>query len=300
MSQDKAIFLHENLSAICLSGDQPAAFLNDLLTAQIMQLDEVIARSACLLSPQGRVLFDMMVVKKGEHIYLITENDQTDPLIKRLSLYRLRRKIDIRHETGLMVCHSMDQNVVPSASKAPLIRADERHNDLGFLCLVPSRSEQMFQSDVSWHCRRIALGIPQGAADLTPNRALMLEAGLHLLGGVDFKKGCYIGQEVTARTHYRGLVKRRLFPVSAPITAFQTGKMDIGAEIFIADKAVGTCKSSAPIDNNNAICLASLRLDAVAGLNEGLSGLSLEDGTPVHLNIPEWMHPLPGFDPEEE
>ena len=65
-----------------------------------------------------------------------------------------------------------------------------------------------------WHANRIAAGVPEGSVDLTPERALMLEAGLDRLGAVDFEKGCYVGQEVTARTHYRGLVKRRLVPLT--------------------------------------------------------------------------------------
>jgi folate-binding protein YgfZ len=153
--------------------------------------------------------------------------------------------------------------------------------------------------DTDWQIQRIVSGIPEGVNDLTPNRALMLEAGLHQLAAVDFKKGCYIGQEVTARTHYRGLVKRRLFPISTHKTA-----LTHGSDILLTDRVVGKLGSVAQ-KNDKAVGLASLRLDAVQQSldNQKKSGsalLSLEDGTPLFLNIPSWMHPLPGFDTAED
>ncbi|MGB1471048.1 MAG: YgfZ/GcvT domain-containing protein, partial [Candidatus Puniceispirillaceae bacterium] len=145
-----------------------------------------------------------------------------------------------------------------------------------------------------WQKKRICSGIPEGAADLTPNRTLMLEAGLDKLAAVDFKKGCYIGQEVTARTHYRGLVKRRLFPVSAP-----KGSLSVGASVGLADKIIGQCGSVAS-DGQTDFALASLRLNAVQQAGQENSAFQLEDGTPLQLAIPGWMHPLPGFDSTDE
>ncbi|MGC6473131.1 MAG: YgfZ/GcvT domain-containing protein, partial [Candidatus Puniceispirillaceae bacterium] len=164
----------------------------------------------------------------------------------------------------------------------------------GLLYLIPETDLPDAQPDELWHIQRIGLGIPEGVADLTPNRALMLEAGLQHLAAVDFKKGCYIGQEVTARTHYRGLVKRRLFPITAPNNGPETG-----AAVMMAEKIVGQCGSVAN-DDEQFIALASIRLDAVRQVIAQDATLSLEDGTPVHLTIPEWMHPLPGFDTAEE
>ena len=90
---------------------------------------------------------------------------------------------------------------------------DPRNPDLGTHILANgARARVSVDTDI-WHTARIAAGIPEGAIDLTPERALMLEAGLDQLGAVDFEKGCYVGQEVTACTHYRGLVKRRLVPI---------------------------------------------------------------------------------------
>ena len=99
------LYLHTDKTVICLQGNNPANFLNDLLTAQVEQLQKGIARAACLLSPQGRILFDMLVLRTAEAVYLATEAQQAEPLIKRLSLYRLRRAIEITHRPEFLVGH---------------------------------------------------------------------------------------------------------------------------------------------------------------------------------------------------
>ena len=293
------LYLHPDKTVLRLTGDNPENFLNDLLTAQIEALEDGIARAACLLSPQGRVLFDMLVLRTADAVYIVTETIQADALIKRLTLYRLRRAIETTSLADMSVCHLLDsanpQQTEPHAlPDSAILARDERHAGLGVLCLIPETDLPAAQPDKIWHIQRIGLGIPEGVADLTPNRALMLEAGLQHLAAVDFKKGCYIGQEVTARTHYRGLVKRRLFPITTPDNVLETG-----ASVMIAEKIIGQCGSVANEDGNS-IALASIRLDAVRQVVEQDATLTLEDGTYVYLNIPDWMHPLPGFDTAEE
>ncbi len=231
-----------------------------------MALEEGIARAACLLSPQGRILFDMLVLRTADAVYIVTETIQADALIKRLTLYRLRRAIEITSLADMSVCHLLDsanpQQTEPHAlPDSAILAIDERHAGLGVLCLIPETDLPAAQPDKLWHIQRIGLGIPEGVADLTPNRALMLEAGLQHLAAVDFKKGCYIGQEVTARTHYRGLVKRRLFPITAPNNG-PNNALETGASVMMAGKIVGQCGSVANEDENS-IALASIRLDAV-------------------------------------
>ena len=206
-----------DLTAIRLSGDEVRDFLNDILTAQIKTLDEATARPACLLTPQGRILFDMMVMVKTETVYLITQAEQSGPLAKRLMMYRLRRKIDISQPAEMQVGHLWgDGQAGVSVPEGGIAGNDGRHADLGRLVLFADTDGLPEPTNANdWQAMRISLGIPEGTTDLIPNRALMLEAGLHLLDAVDFDKGCYVGQEVTARTHYRGLVKRRLLPVAS-------------------------------------------------------------------------------------
>ena len=277
---------HPELRMIIVSGDEAGTFLNDILTAQIDALPAGLARTACLLSPQGRILFDMLVVRTGNNEFgLVTEEEQAASLAKRLTLYRLRRKLIIKLETDFCFAHLWQNADLPRKNWQQY--DDERHPLLG--SLLVSNTTEVLPDDRLWQRQRIALGIPQGAADLTPNRALILEAGLQLLGGVDFQKGCYVGQEVTARTFYRGLVKRRFLPVLSP--EHQLKPHD---EIYHREKLAGICHSVAE-NGSGSIALAALRLDAVSAVQAG-DGAFLSHEKPIDFLIPDWMRPLPGFD----
>ena len=183
--------VHPEKSVISLTGEDVRDFLNDILTAQINTLASDTARAACLLSPQGRILFDMMVMATVDTVYIVTEAKQAAPLTKRLMMYRLRRKIDITVRPDLNVGHIWGKDYTEFSMPAHFITAhDERHKNLGKLVLFSETCSLPGQAETKdWQALRISLGVPEGAADLTPNRALMLEAGLHLLGAIDFEKG---------------------------------------------------------------------------------------------------------------
>tara|TARA_B100000085_G_scaffold108131_1_gene98618 strand:- start:270 stop:1172 length:903 start_codon:yes stop_codon:yes gene_type:complete len=290
--EQPVLSIHPEKRIISLTGEDVRDFLNDILTAQISTLASDTARAACLLSPQGRILFDMMVMATADTVFLITEAEQAAPLAKRLTMYRLRRKIEITVRSNPCAGHIWGEDHADFSVPNSCISAyDERHKALGKLVLfsttdgLPELAEAKY-----WQALRISLGVPEGAADLTPNRALMLEAGLHLLGAIDFEKGCYVGQEVTARTHYRGLVKRRLFPVSA------SGKLKSGQALQRGDTAIGQTGSTSSLPDRGDIALASLRLDAVQDSLAGKAELTTDNGQIISLHIPDWMHPLPGFD----
>ena len=290
--EQPVLSVHSDKHIISLSGEDVRDFLNNILTAQINTLASNTARAACLLSPQGRILFDMMVIATADTVYLVTETEQAAPLAKRLKMYRLRRKIEIIFRPDLLAGHIWGEDHADfSLPDSSISARDERHKDLGSLVLfsktdgLPKQAEEKY-----WQALRISLGIPEGAADLTPNRTLMLEAGLHLLGAIDFEKGCYVGQEVTARTHYRGLVKRRLLPV------FAFGELISGQALQRGDTAIGQTGSTACLPDAGDIALASLRLDAVQDSLTGTAELTTDNGQIISLHIPDWMHPLPSFD----
>ena len=284
--------IHPNKRIISLVGEDVRNFLNDILTAQINTLAIETARAACLLSPQGRILFDMMVMTTPDTVYLITETEQASPLAKRLIMYRLRRKIEINVNPNLCAGHIWGCDHTNFSPPDNCISAhDERHKSMGSLVLFSETDGLPEQAEAKyWQAMRISLGVPEGAADLTPNRALMLEAGLHLLGGIDFEKGCYVGQEVTARTHYRGLVKRRLLPISS------SGKLTPAQILQRGDTAIGQIGSTASLPEGGYIALASMRLDAVQDSLAGTAKLTTDNGQVISLHIPDWMNPLPGFD----
>ena len=292
LPEQPVLSVHPDKHIIRMTGEDVRDFLNDILTAQINTLASDTARAACMLSPQGRILFDMMVMATADTVFLITEAEQAAPLAKRLKMYRLRRKIEITLSSNLWAAHIWGENYANFSVPNSCISAyDERHKALGKLVLFSKTDGLPEQADAKyWQALRISLGVPEGLADLTPNRALILEAGLHLLGAIDFEKGCYVGQEVTARTHYRGLVKRRLFPISA------YGQLKSGQALKRGDTAVGQTGSTASLPDRRDIALASLRLDAVQDNLAGIAELATDDGQIISLHIPDWMHPLPSFD----
>ena len=272
-----------------LEGEGPIAFVQDILTADIASLTPGQMRQSCLLSPQGRILVEMTIYippqsAPHESLYIACDASQSDELMKKLKLYRLRRKITMTScEDIALIASDAPLTIEQSAiiASAP----DTRAPSSGYHTLLKHDAlASLTIDDISaYHGARMANAIPEGPDELIPNRALMLEAGLDLFEAVDFKKGCYIGQEVTARTRYRGLVKRRLVPVIGT-------NISSGAAIMATEKEVGTILTSAPW-HDEMIGLASIRL---AAIHDALEGKTLEaDGTALQLAIPQHLTPLP-------
>ncbi len=191
-----------------LSGDGGPDFLNSLLTNSINPKGICYA---ALLTPQGRVLYDLFVVDTPTGLVLDVARTTSQELQQTLQRYILRRPL---------VITAIDELAVFSSFTPPqeLAYQDPRHPDLGWRLYAPSTPEDEDLS--SYSHRRIALGIPDPFYDSKPGQDFALDLNLDLIAGVSFSKGCYIGQEVTARMKHRGLIKRRLvrlyFPEKAP------------------------------------------------------------------------------------
>ncbi|WP_394648717.1 YgfZ/GcvT domain-containing protein [uncultured Sphingomonas sp.] len=181
-----------------LSGEDVRGFLQGLLTNDI---GGALPVWAGLLTPQGKALFDMIVWAQGDDILLDVERAQRDAIARRLTMYRLRRAITIAAEDELAVHWSS-----AAGDRAP----DPRLAALGARWLAPPATPA-----TGWHMHRLSLGVPEGVADLGSGETLWLEANARELQGVSFTKGCYVGQENTARMHHRDKVRRRL--VVAPL-----------------------------------------------------------------------------------
>lgn len=195
-------------SLIRLSPEQeiedPADFLQGLVTNDVKGSLPVWAG---LLSAQGKTLFDFIVWRDGRDILLDCEADAVEDLVRRLSLYRLRRKISIRRDDALAVHWSLD----PQGPGA----ADPRLPGLGWRWFaVPDEQAGDATPDAVWLAHRLSLGVPEGRAEL--GDILWLETNAVELNGVSFSKGCYVGQENTARMNWRQKVNRRL--VVVPLT----------------------------------------------------------------------------------
>jgi len=184
-----------------LSGDDVRGFLQGLVTQDLDLVTPGAPLWAGLLSPQGKALFDFLLWADGDAILLDCETDQREALARRLAIYRLRRKIAIEPVGGAVHWSRNGAKGTP----------DPRLAQLGYRWLGQAQGEPA--SD--WRAHRLGLGVTEGVAELGQDKTLWLECNAAELGGVSFGKGCYVGQENTARMHYRAKVNRRL--VVAPL-----------------------------------------------------------------------------------
>ena len=188
-----------------LSGEGVRDFLQGLVTNDVAALGESTPLWAGLLTPQGKALFDFILWADGDDVQVDCEAAQADALARRLTLYRLRRPITIARDDSLAVHWSPDGETGAGRTRDPRLAA------LGHRWLAPPS-----EPAEGWRAHRLALGVAEGAAEL--GDILWLECNAAELNGVSFAKGCYVGQENTARMNYRSKVNRRLVvvPAAAP------------------------------------------------------------------------------------
>jgi len=191
-----------------LSGEDVRGFLQGLVTNDVTGNLPVWA---ALLTPQGKVLFDFLIWGDQDDLLIDCERAAVDDLIRRLTLYRLRRAITIAREEGL---------AVHWAPYGDLGEPDPRLADLGQRWLGPADEGEGVDAD--WRAHRLPLGVTEGRAELGDGTTLWLECNAAELHGVSFAKGCYVGQENTARMNWRQKVNRRL--VVVPIAAAEPAR----------------------------------------------------------------------------
>lgn len=229
---------------ISVSGDDRIAFLQGVLTQDVTQLAEQKTQFAALLSPQGKVLHDMFLIDRGEHILISTAAMFADTLMKRLAMYKLRAKV------------SISEGLAPTA-----ILADPRHDGLPPL-------------GAGNHRERLALGIPEFGIDIAPDSMTAMDAGYDLLNAISFTKGCYVGQEVTARMHYKAIARKGFFIVRA------MQPLNNGASILVDGRAIGTLSSA-----HDTAALAFLKFV------DAFTDKAFVDNQPIKILAPGWMQP---------
>ena len=206
---------------IRLSGEDVRGFLQGLVTNDVLGDLPVWAG---LLTPQGKALFDFLIWADGNDVLIDCQAEQADALAKRLSMYRLRRPITIARAEGLAVHWSREPG---------LGVADPRNPELGFRWIAPPS-----QPATGWLAHRLSLGIVEGVDELGSDRTLWLECNARAQNGVSFTKGCYIGQENTARMHHRDKVNRKL--VIEPFTSANEDARMVYPELGLAVKVART------------------------------------------------------------
>lgn len=199
----------KNRAVIEVSGDDRVTFLQGLVSHDVTLAAPGRAIFAALLTPQGKWLADFFILSDGERLLLDTEGAEAESLVQRLQKFRLRARVALRVAPEFTVHVGWGGATAPEGTiAAPDPRATEA--GLRILATAPLATDA---GPEDWDAHRLALGLPEGA-DMEQGQTVLLEAGFDALDGISWTKGCYMGQELTARTRYRGLLKRRLVPVS--------------------------------------------------------------------------------------
>src|SRR5947209_493411 len=269
---DANFVLLEDLGMLAVSGPGRRPFLQGLVSNDVDKVSPTAARYAALLTAQGKYLHDFMMAEADESIWLDAEAARLGDLKRRLSMYRLRAKVSLDERSDLAVAAMFGADITailglpsePGAARpfgSGVVLVDPRLASLGARAILPRERARTELADAdiaetgfdSYDRLRLSLGIPDGSRDLLLEKSILLESGFDELNGVDWQKGCYIGQELTARTKYRGLVKRRLMPVRIE------GPPPVPGTIVTLDgREVGDMRSS-----RDGLGLALLRIEPV-------------------------------------
>jgi len=255
---------------IDVRGPDWRSFLQGLISNDVERLDPGGIRFAALLTPQGRLLHDMFVIGAEDGCRLDVQAAQREAVVQRLLVYRLRAKVEISALDG-QVCALWGPGAAP-----PGWAPDPRLPELGWRAVdaaLPPGAE--LADEDAYDAHRLALGAPDPARDCQPDRTYPIEADFDLLNGIDFKKGCYVGQETTSRMKRRGGIRSRMLPI-----VFDGPPPPQGAEVL-----AGELRAGEALSGREGRAMALLRLDRIEG-----AALSV-DGRPARVDAPAWMKP---------
>ena len=284
---------------IALGGAEMVPFLQGLTSNDLAKISEEHAGYGALLTPQGKFLFDFVILRQGAALLLDVERERLAALVQRLTLYRLRSKVTLDDASERFAIAAAIGDGIAARFDLPeeagacrpledgLACVDPRLARLGVRLVLPAerleaKLRELGLTPLEWEIyerARLALGVPDGSRDLVIERSTLLESGFEELSGVDFAKGCFVGQELTARMKYRGLVRKRLLPV-----ILKGPRPEPGAIIRLGEREAGEMRSS--VDGHG---LALLRLDRIAEADQ--AGTALLAGTTEVVPVkPDWAN----------
>lgn len=271
MSDVQPVFarLHRR-ALVSVSGPDWRSFLQGLITQDVESLAEGELRYGALLTPQGRLLYDLFILGGTDSVLLDVDAQAREALIQRLSMYRLRAKVGLeRAEGGVFALWNAAEAEDPW-------RRDPRLPALGFraYALEAPAVDAAAGDEDAYDAHRLSLGVPDPSRDCRGDGDYPIEANLDLLNGIDFRKGCFIGQETTSRMKRRGQIKSRMVPVS-----LEGGPPAAGAEVL----AGGNLRAGEVRSARDGRAMALLRLDRAREAELTI------DERPVRLDPPEWM-----------
>lgn len=260
-----------------LTGQDRFTFLQGLVSCDVASLVKGGAAYGAFLTPQGKFLDDLYIVALGDVLYIDSYKETAEALYKKLHLYKLKSDIALRPLPEAQLFASFDQ---PSNLSEAVAYKDPRHHDMGWRIIVLNPPYPEAESDLQgYDLHRYSLGIPDGARDMPIDKAILLEYGFDEMRAVDWDKGCYLGQELTARTKYRGVIRKRLVPFT-----YEGETPSHDSSITYNGEHAGEVRAA-----NGGKGLALLRLNFLKNFLDGVGSYHVE-GTSLKPFIPPWMH----------
>lgn len=261
-----------------VTGADAEKLLQNLITADLDRLAKQEAVFSGLLSPQGKILFDFFVVKTADGFLLETARDKAADLAKRLTLYKLRANVALYNVSPDYDIYACWGDNAPDRGSA-IVYADPRLSALGWRLIVSAGQKPAGReaSEADYHTHRVALGVPEGGRDYVLGDTFPHEALFDQISGVDFDKGCYVGQEVVSRMQHRSTARKRVVPIVSAGTLVQ------GAAVKVGGAQIGTVGSSA-----GHRALALLRIDRVGEAMDKGQPVTVDDA-PITVELPAWV-----------
>ena len=298
--ENKKIHL-KNRKVLKVSGENSIEFLNNILTSDITKLKPKELLPSALLSPQGRILFDMLVSTIivdnslcDKSIYIEYNIDQQDELIKKLNMYNLRREVSIEKTSYEVLVTTKNENSTYALIDKRFFNEDLRRV---YVKNLSKNDDVNDNENINWYdLLRYKNCILEGSKEIETNVSLPLETNLDLLGGISFEKGCFIGQEVNARIKWKGLVKRKYVPVTYKSKKLSYLKLiELNEKkIFLNSKEIGEIVSLLyNKDDDLWYGIAKITLSHLYSFEEdnALEGNFLNEQ--IKINFPKYMLPLP-------
>ena len=298
--ENKKIHL-KNRKVLKVSGENSIKFLNNILTSDITKLKPKELLPSALLSPQGRILFDMLVSTIivdnslcDKSIYIEYNIDQQDELIKKLNMYNLRREVSIEKTSYEVLVTTKNENSTYALIDKRFFNEDLRRV---YVKNLSKNDDVNDNENINWYdLLRYKNCILEGSKEIETNVSLPLETNLDLLGGISFEKGCFIGQEVNARIKWKGLVKRKYVPVTYKSKKLSYLKLiELNEKkIFLNSKEIGEIVSLLyNKDDDLWYGIAKITLSHLYSFEEdnALEGNFLNEQ--IKINFPKYMLPLP-------
>ena len=289
----------DNRGVVSVGGPEAGPFLQGLISNDIERVSDERGIYAALLTPQGKFLHDFFVLRHGAGYLLDCEGPRVGDLGRRLVAYRLRADValaDATEDFRVVALFGGEDSAMDGAFDLPpgegsavpcaggTIMRDPRRGSLGLRAVLPRARDLAFMEEAGfarghvadYERHRIAHGAPDGSRDMEVGRATLMECGFEALNGVDFEKGCYVGQELTARTKHRGLVRRHI-----SVVALDGPLPPAGTPIMAGEREVGEIRSG-----QGDAALAVLRLERIAAAGDAGTPLTAGETRIIPPDLP--------------